>query len=64
MKFKDLQKKKPEELQKMLKDLRIQLGQLQFELGNKALKDTSKLGKIKIEIARINTALHNNMDVK
>lgn len=57
LKFVDLQSKSQPELQEMLKELRVKLGKLRFELANKALKDTSQLGKVRRDIARILTAI-------
>lgn len=59
MKFSDLQSKSQPELNEMLKELRVKLGKLRFELANKALKDTSQLKKVKKDTARILTALKN-----
>ncbi|MFH1769119.1 MAG: 50S ribosomal protein L29 [Parcubacteria group bacterium] len=61
MKYIDLQRKSMDELQTILKDTRVQLGHLQFELANKALKDTSKLRKAKMDIAQIMTALNRKV---
>ncbi len=45
----------------MLKELRIKLGKLRFELANKSLKDVSQLKKTKKDIARILTAIKSPM---
>ena len=57
MKFSEIQSKSEVELNEMLKESQIKLGKLRFELVNKSLKDTSQLGKVKKDIARILTAL-------
>ena len=46
-----------QELRKMLDDLKAKLMQLSFDLADKKLKDTSRIGKAKKEIARILTEL-------
>ena len=43
----------------MLKNARIKLGQLKFELANKTLKNPSQIKPVKKEIARLMTALNN-----
>lgn len=62
MKFTDLQNKSVPELQERLKEARIKLGRLKFELANKALKDSSQIGKVKKEIARIMTVLNKKAE--
>jgi len=57
MKFKEVKEKKQEELQEMLKNLRIKLGKLLFDLNSNSLKDFSQVQKTKKDIARILTAL-------
>ncbi|MEK7506628.1 MAG: 50S ribosomal protein L29 [Patescibacteria group bacterium] len=61
MKFTDLQNKNIAELQELLKEARIKLGKFRFELANKALKDSSQIGKVKKEIARVMTALNEKV---
>lgn len=61
MKFNDIQSKSQNELNEMLKELRIKLGKLRFELANKSLKDVSQLKKTKKDIARILTAIKSPM---
>ena len=61
MKFNDIQSKSQDELNEMLKELRIKLGKLRFELANKSLKDVSQLKKTKKDIARILTAIKSPM---
>ena len=60
MKFPDIQSKSQAELNEMLKELQIKLGKLRFELANKSLKDTSQLGKMRKDIARVLTAIKNS----
>ena len=57
MKFSEIQSRSQAELNEMLKELQVKLGKLRFELTNKSLKDTSQLGKVKKDIARILTML-------
>ena len=57
MKYIDLQNKTNVELNMMLKDFKAKLLQFNFELGEKRLKDFSRVGKTKKEIARILTVL-------
>ena len=61
MKFNYIQSKSQNELNEMLKELRIKLGKLRFELANKSLKDVSQLKKTKKDIARILTAIKSPM---
>lgn len=64
MKFNDLQNKQSAELQELLKDARIKLGKLRFELANKSLKDSSQIGKVKKDIAQIMTAINSHRAVE
>jgi len=57
MKDKYLDNRNKESLQETLAELKEQLVQLQFELTGKNLKNVSKIGKIKRDIARTLTAL-------
>jgi ribosomal protein L29 len=57
MKYEELQNKDHTELQEMLKNAKVKLGKFRFELANKALKDSSQIGKTRKEIAQIMTAL-------
>lgn len=59
MKFKDLENKDNRELEVMLKEAKIKLGKLRFELANKSLKDSSQMSKTRKEIAQIMTAIRN-----
>ncbi len=55
----DLQNKTSEEMDTMLKDLKVKLLQFNFELGEKRLKDFSQVKKTKKQIARILTITKN-----
>lgn len=58
---KDIQKiegRSADELNRLLQDARVQLGKLEFQHANNALKNTSELGLVRKQIARILTALH------
>ena len=57
MKYSDLQSKDKIELKESLKELKVKLGKLRFELANKTLKDFSQIKKTKKDIARVLTAL-------
>ena len=58
MKYSELQNKTSHELQEILKESRIKLGQLRFELANKSLSDFSQIKKIRKNIAQTLTALN------
>jgi large subunit ribosomal protein L29 len=55
MKSEEIRKMSEEDLQKNLKDLREELGKLSFQHRIRPLEDTSRLKKIRKEIARIET---------
>ena len=55
MKLEEIRKMSAEELVKSLKDLREELGNLSFQHRIRPLEDTSRLKKIRKEIARIET---------
>jgi len=55
MKLEELRKMSGEDLEKKLKDLREELGNLSFQHRIRPLEDTSRLKKIRKEIARIET---------
>lgn len=55
MKVEDIRKMSAEELAKNEKDLREELGNLSFQHGIRPLENTSRLRKIKKDIARIET---------
>ena len=60
MKYAELKNKNKEELAETLKDLRIKLGKLRFDLSSNTLKDSSQIKKIKLDIARILTTLRSD----
>ena len=53
-----------DELQRLLKDTRIELGKLQFQHANNALKNTGSLSHMRRRIARIMTALRVALTVQ
>ncbi len=55
MKSEEIRKMSAEELEKNLKDLREELGNLSFKHRIRPLEDTSRLKKIRKDIARIET---------
>jgi large subunit ribosomal protein L29 len=55
MKLDEIRKMSTEDLEKNLKDLREELGNLSFQHRIRPLEDTSRLKKIRKEIARIET---------
>lgn len=55
MKTDEIRKMSAEDLEKNLKDLREELGNLSFQHRIRPLEDTSRLKKIRKEIARIET---------
>ena len=55
MKPEEIRKMSAEDLEKNLKDLREELGNLTFQHRIRPLEDTSRLKKIRREIARIET---------
>jgi large subunit ribosomal protein L29 len=55
MKSEEIRKASAEELEKNLKDLREELGNLSFQHKIRPLEDTSRLKKIRKDIARIET---------
>lgn len=55
MKPEEIRKMTAEDLEKNLKDLREELGNLSFQHRIRPLEDTSRLKKIKKDIARIET---------
>lgn len=58
MEYKELQKKTPEELQKLLGVDRDQLRDLRFKDANKQLKNIREIRKVRLEIAQIMTLLN------
>ncbi len=55
MKSEEIRKASTEELEKNLKDLREEFGNLSFQHKIRPLEDTSRLKKIRKDIARIET---------
>lgn len=55
MKSEEIRKMSAEDLEKNLKDLREELGNLTFQHRIRPLEDTSRLKKIRKDIARIET---------
>ena len=55
MKTEEIRKASAEELEKKLKDLREELGKLNFQHKIRPLEDSSRLKKIRKDIARIET---------
>ena len=55
MKLEEIRNMSEEDLQNKLKDLREELGKLSFQHRIRPLEDTSRLKKIRKEIARIET---------
>jgi large subunit ribosomal protein L29 len=55
MKTEEIRKMSAGDLEKNLKDLREELGKLSFQHRIRPLEDTSRLKKIRKEIARIET---------
>jgi large subunit ribosomal protein L29 len=62
MKPEELRKLSVEDLAKNLKDLREELGNLSFQHRIRPLEDTSRLKKIKKEIARIETIKRQSLN--
>jgi large subunit ribosomal protein L29 len=55
MKLEEIRQMSADDLEKNLKDLREELGNLSFQHRIRPLEDTSRLKKIRKEIARIET---------
>lgn len=64
MKTKELRVKSEAELQKLLQERRGELRQLRFKVVRKEAKDTSEVRKIKRDIARILSILHEEGNKK
>ena len=60
MKSSEIRKMTPEEMTKTVKGLREELGTLSFKHRIRPLEDTSKLKKIRKDIARIETISKQN----
>lgn len=59
--MKTLREKSPKELVAMRKKLKDELFAFKMKNAIRGLKETHKLGEIKIQIARINTVLHSKI---
>ena len=59
--MKDIIEKSPKELVAMRKNLRNELFALKMKNAIRGLKETHKLGEVKIQIARINTVLKSKL---
>ena len=57
MKAAEIREKNSEELQSLQKDLRVQLFKVRIQNHTNQLDSTAKLGKLRKDIARINTVL-------
>lgn len=57
MKKQDISMKNNAELHILLNEARIKLGQLRFDLADKKLKRTSEVRQVRVQIARLMTAL-------
>lgn len=64
MKYNELQSKSVKELQALLKEARVNLGKLRFELNNKALSNSSKIKATRKEVAKILTAIKSGASSK
>lgn len=62
MKPEELRKLSVEDLAKNLKDLREELGNLSFQHRIRPLEDTSRLKKLKKDIARIETIKRQSLN--
>ncbi|GHW02642.1 hypothetical protein AGMMS50249_4280 [candidate division SR1 bacterium] len=60
--LKTLREKSPKELVSMRKKLKDELFVLKMKNAIRGLKETHKLGEIKVQIARINTVLHSKIE--
>ena len=63
MKAEEWRKMSEEELGKKLTDLRKELGNLSFHHRIRPLEDTSRLRKIRKDIARINTVVNQKGNI-
>jgi large subunit ribosomal protein L29 len=57
----DLREKSPKELVALRKKLKDELFALKMKNAIRGLKETHKLGEIRVQIARINTVLHSKL---
>lgn len=60
--MKELAGKSVKDLVAMRKQARAELFELKMKNGVKALKETHKIGDLRIKIARINTVLHSKVN--
>jgi len=60
MKFKDLQKKSQEDLQKILQEERENLRDLRFKDSNKQLKNVKEIKATRLTIAQVLTKIKQN----
>ncbi len=58
MKIKELRQKSKKELSNLLKENRRKVGQLQFDLASKKLKNVRQVRELRRDIARILTLLN------
>ena len=61
MKAEEIRKMSEEDLEKKEKELREELGNLSFQHKLRPLEDTSRLKKIKKDIARIQTVINEKV---
>jgi len=64
MDYIEIKNKNAAELQELLKENRVVLGKLRFDLADNSLKDVSRISKTKKEIARILTELSQKIENK
>jgi len=64
MDYIEIKNKNAVELQELLKENRVVLGKLRFDLADNSLKDVSRISKTKKEIARILTELNQKIENK
>ena len=60
MKFTEIKDKSKEELNKMLEELKIKLGEMKFQVSSNALKNTNQIKEAKRDIARVLSALSDS----
>ncbi|MDR0608083.1 MAG: 50S ribosomal protein L29 [Candidatus Peribacteria bacterium] len=57
----EINEKSPKELVAMRKKLKDELFALKMKNAIRGLKETHKLGELRVQIARINTVLHSKL---
>ena len=62
MDYIEIKNKSAAELQELLKENRVVLGKLRFDLSSNSLKNVSRISKTKREIARILTELNQKIE--